>query len=308
MPKKSHSSATSASLMKRTVKLLRHDAYNCIITSPWRVQLYNYGWNQACWWPIRFENFDIVMITDIIVPKRFSFSSCNLGSRYRNANMKCWSKQCNRLNIFQCLEFWLVLLRLSDEWKRAILSLLHRSCSIFLAVKEYCYKSRVWPKITLSLYINNNFNYVVHVQNNSGRHTFEASRNNVWQFFFYHLQYFLVLCFFLRFGSSMPRFWCSRDSPFLWRPLATKSLLDLANKFLYWKQRWSTWRPPFWSCSQWKIEDHQYLPHFMWQVVYTSNFLWITVFICHIKVNTLAFQQMYLSHENWPISLVYTSK
>ena len=27
-----------------------------------RVQLYNYGWNQACWWPIRFENFDIVVI------------------------------------------------------------------------------------------------------------------------------------------------------------------------------------------------------------------------------------------------------
>ena len=34
MPKKkSHSSATSASLMTRTVQLLRHDAYNCPITS-----------------------------------------------------------------------------------------------------------------------------------------------------------------------------------------------------------------------------------------------------------------------------------
>ena len=37
------------------------DAY-CPITQAWRVQLYNYGSNQGCWWPIRFENFDIVMI------------------------------------------------------------------------------------------------------------------------------------------------------------------------------------------------------------------------------------------------------
>ena len=28
----------------------------------WRVQLYNYCLNQGCWWPIRFEIFDIVMI------------------------------------------------------------------------------------------------------------------------------------------------------------------------------------------------------------------------------------------------------
>ena len=48
--------------MMRTVQLLRHDAYNCTITSAWRVQLYNYGSNQGCWWPIRFENFDIVMM------------------------------------------------------------------------------------------------------------------------------------------------------------------------------------------------------------------------------------------------------
>ena len=52
--------------MTRTVQLLRHDAYNCPITSAWRVQLYNYGWNQACWWPIRFENFDIVVIRSLI--------------------------------------------------------------------------------------------------------------------------------------------------------------------------------------------------------------------------------------------------
>ena len=43
----------------------------CPITQAWRVQLYNYkrmynyDWNQACWWPIRFENFDIVMIMAI---------------------------------------------------------------------------------------------------------------------------------------------------------------------------------------------------------------------------------------------------
>ena len=67
MPKKSHSSATSASSMTRTVQLLRHDTYNCPTTSAWRVQLSNYGWNQACWWPIRLENFDIVVIIIIII-------------------------------------------------------------------------------------------------------------------------------------------------------------------------------------------------------------------------------------------------
>jgi len=33
LEKKTHSSATSASLMTRTVQLLRHDAYNCTITA-----------------------------------------------------------------------------------------------------------------------------------------------------------------------------------------------------------------------------------------------------------------------------------
>ena len=42
------------------VKLLRHVAYNCPITSNWRVQLLCS--NKGCLWPIRFENFDIVMI------------------------------------------------------------------------------------------------------------------------------------------------------------------------------------------------------------------------------------------------------
>ena len=66
LKKKSHSSATGASSMTRTVQLLRHDAYNCPITSAWRVQLSNYGWNQGCWGPIRFENFDIVVISLVI--------------------------------------------------------------------------------------------------------------------------------------------------------------------------------------------------------------------------------------------------
>jgi len=52
------------------VQLLRHDAYNCTITSAWRVRT-----NQGCWWPIRFENFDIVMIrikTRVETPSNFS--------------------------------------------------------------------------------------------------------------------------------------------------------------------------------------------------------------------------------------------
>ena len=48
--------------MTRTVQLLRHDAYNSTITSAWPVQLYYCGPNQGCWWPIRFENFDVVII------------------------------------------------------------------------------------------------------------------------------------------------------------------------------------------------------------------------------------------------------
>ena len=52
------------------------------------------------------------------------------------------------------------------------------------------------------------------------------------------------------------------------------------------------------------IEDHQYLPHFMWRVVYTSTFSYMTIFICHIKANMPAFQQMNLSHKNWPIDLI----
>jgi hypothetical protein len=48
--------------------------------------------------------------------------------------------------------------------------------------------------------------------------------------------------------------------------------------------------------------------HFMWRVIYTSNFSYVTTFICHIKANALAFQQLYLPHKNCPIFLVYTGK
>ena len=53
--------------MTRTVQLLRHEAYDCTITSAWHVPLYNYGSNQGCWRPIRFENFDIGMIIISII-------------------------------------------------------------------------------------------------------------------------------------------------------------------------------------------------------------------------------------------------
>ena len=48
------------------------------------------------------------------------------------------------------------------------------------------------------------------------------------------------------------------------------------------------------------------MPDFLWRVIYTSNFSYVATFICHIKANTPAFQQMLA--KNWPISLVHTSK
>ena len=32
------------------------------------------------------------------------------------------------------------------------------------------------------------------------------------------------------------------------------------------------------------------------------------IFICHIKTNTPAFQQMQLSHKNWSFFIIYTGK
>ena len=54
--------------------------------------------------------------------------------------------------------------------------------------------------------------------------------------------------------------------------------------------------------------DCDYLLHFIWRVIYTSNFPCMTTFICHIKANTPAFHQMYLPHKNWTIFVVDTSK
>ena len=49
------------------------------------------------------------------------------------------------------------------------------------------------------------------------------------------------------------------------------------------------------------------LSHFMWRLVYTDNFF-VAIFICHIKTNTPAFQQMQLSHKNWSFLIIYTGK
>ena len=40
-----------------------------------------------------------------------------------------------------------------------------------------------------------------------------------------------------------------------------------------------------------------YLPLFKWRILHTSTFPYVKKFICHIKVNTQAFQQIYLSHK-----------
>ena len=49
------------------------------------------------------------------------------------------------------------------------------------------------------------------------------------------------------------------------------------------------------------------LSHFMWRLVYRDNFF-VAIFICHIKTNTPAFQQMQLSHKNWSFLIIYTGK
>ena len=100
--------------MTRTVQLLRHDAYNCTITSAWRVQLYNYGSNQGCWWLIRFKTFDIVMITKLItiswfswlfnfdewglIPNMWSFQNfCERKKRSGVSSLREWSKRAHVL-------------------------------------------------------------------------------------------------------------------------------------------------------------------------------------------------------------------
>ena len=48
------------------------------------------------------------------------------------------------------------------------------------------------------------------------------------------------------------------------------------------------------------------LSHFMRRHVYTDNFFYVPIAICHIKTNKPAFQHMQLSHKNWSFLIIYT--
>ena len=39
-----------------------------------------------------------------------------------------------------------------------------------------------------------------------------------------------------------------------------------------------------------------------------GQFFYVATFICHIKTNPPAFQQMQLSHKNWLFLIIYTGK
>ena len=39
-----------------------------------------------------------------------------------------------------------------------------------------------------------------------------------------------------------------------------------------------------------------------------GQFFYVAIFICHIKTNTPAFQQMQLSHKNWSFLIIYKGK
>ena len=39
-----------------------------------------------------------------------------------------------------------------------------------------------------------------------------------------------------------------------------------------------------------------------------GQFFYVAIFICHIKTNTPAFQQMQWSHKNWSFLIIYTGK
>jgi len=112
MPKKkSYSSATSGSWMTRTVQLLRHDVYNSTVTSAWHVQLYNYDWNQACWWPIRFKNFDIVVISNIITLTLWLLQ-CSCMWKW----MTNWSYHYELLWICLVISLFCLLQQAADSW------------------------------------------------------------------------------------------------------------------------------------------------------------------------------------------------
>ena len=63
------------------------------------------------------------------------------------------------------------------------------------------------------------------------------------------------------------------------------------------------------DCRDWVLQmTLKQLSHFMWHLVYTDNFFYAAIFICHIKTNVSAFQQMQLSHKNRSFLIIYTGK
>ena len=56
------------------------------------------------------------------------------------------------------------------------------------------------------------------------------------------------------------------------------------------------------------MDDIKKIAKFMRFLVYTDNFLYVTIFICHIKTNMPGFQQIKLPYKNWSVFFIYTSK
>ena len=54
--------------------------------------------------------------------------------------------------------------------------------------------------------------------------------------------------------------------------------------------------------KEWRLgpmDDIKKIVNFMRCLVYMENFLYVTIFICHIKTNMTVFQQVQLSYKNW---------
>ena len=63
------------------------------------------------------------------------------------------------------------------------------------------------------------------------------------------------------------------------------------------------------DCRDWVLQmTLKKLSHFMWHLVYMDNFFYVAIFICHMKTNTPAFQQMQLSHKNWSFLIICMGK
>ena len=56
------------------------------------------------------------------------------------------------------------------------------------------------------------------------------------------------------------------------------------------------------------MDDIEKIAYFMCCLVYKANFMYVKVFIFHIKTDTPVFQQIQLSYKNWLILFIYTSK